>query len=616
MVTGLLAPPPDTSRLFLMDKFERGSRRTESFSAWLEEHIVMPATGTKRAGPLKLEDWQREPADALLDPNCRVAVMEWNAQSLKSTLTMGRIGYSILERQETPLLIASTQAVLKRFVQRKLDDMLPSFPRLNAELKRNRNGDTVYHEDGLYSSRPGRGKIVEFDTSRSDSGMKSVSAKLVAVEEYDDFAGDSMESSNPMDMLLARGEQALDPLLILPGTPKQKDRSYIDDAFHRSDARERYVKCVHCNQAIILEYGEHVIKDLAGVWHYYCQSCGQEITEEEKCWMITDAGGAYWEATNASADASFWGWHINQFYSEVHTIQDVMRFFNPNAISGFMTQKMARPFSSEEMPPLKEDEMEELHRKFPEGEPFCRVVSADSQYGREARFEASIIDWYGEFIDPIPCVVEHVVIAVGNENDEDWDGATQALRDYSRNKQADVTFVDVGSNEGEQKIKNLLRKNWRGGMERNHVKCIKGQGTQDSSKWPTSPILRKDRQLDDDKPYDETISIDTSVLKMWVVKGDLASKKVRLNPDKSKFPEGYHAQLSAEWLERYVSGVQERMRWRKKPRQRNEALDTLCYGYAGMLYLGPNYVRRGSRKIDEGFLNWALSKRGGRNGDS
>ena len=589
----------------VLEGLRRRSRTDVRFSDWLEENLVMPAMGNKRAGPLRLEDWQREPADALLDPDCRAAVFMWNAQSLKSTLAMGRIGYSILERQDMPLLIGSTQDVLKRFVQHKIDPLLQSFPRLSAELKRNRNL-SVYFEDGLYSVR--RGKVTQFDTSRSDSGMKSVSSNLVAVEEYDDFAGDNTESSSPFEMLMGRGAQMIDPLLILPGTPKMKGYSYIDDAFNRSDARERYVVCVHCGQPIMLEFGEHVIKDNAGVWHFYCVSCGQEITEEEKCWMITDAGGAYWEATNLKATSSFWGWHITQFHSQIHSIQDVMEFYEPDAPSGFMTQRMARAFTNEESPPLEEEELMELHRPFPDGSPFCRVVTVDSQYGKEARYEASLVDWYGDFTDPIPCVVEHVIIAVGNEDNEDWDKATQALRDYSRDKSADITFIDVGSNEGGDKIKNLIRKNWRRGMERGEVRCIKGQGIADSQKWPTTTVIAKDRHYNDDKPYDETLSIYTDVLKLWVIKSDLHNKKVRLNPDKSRFPEGYYKQLAAEWLERYVSGAVEKTRWRKKPRQRNEALDCLVYAYAAMIYLGANYIRRGARKVDQKFLDWALKR--------
>ena len=358
----------------LLDDLLRTTRPDESFADWVEANLVMPAMGVKRAGPLRLEDWQREPCNALLDSNVRTAVMMWNAQSLKSTLTLARFGYSILERQETPLLVASTQRALKRFVQLKVDKMLDSFPRLSAELKRNRNG-SVYFEDGLYSHR--RGKVVEFDTSNANSGMKSVSSALVGVEEYEDFGVDATEASNPFDMLLARGEQMIDPLLILPATPSQKGNSLIHDAFCRSDAAERYVQCMHCHSSepILLEYGEHVVKDSADRWHYYCQSCGQEITEEEKRWMITDAGGAHWGITNARAPDGFRGWHINQFHSDIHSIQDVMQFFTPDNLSGFLTQRMGVPYSTEDSPPLEEDEMVELHREFPEGSRFvawCR----------------------------------------------------------------------------------------------------------------------------------------------------------------------------------------------------------------------------------------------------
>ena len=606
MVTDLLERAAVEERSFaFVNDLLRTSRRSESFADWIEANLVMPSTGVKRAGPLKLEDWQREPANALLDPSCRAAVFMWHAQSLKTTLTLARFGYSILERQETPLLVASTQKALKRFVQLKLDKMMETFPALSAELQRNRK-ESVYFEDGLYSVR--RGKVVEFDTSGAKSGMKSVSAGLVGVEEYEDFSVDASEASNPFDMLLARGEQMIDPLLILPSTPSQQGESLIDDAFHRSDARERYVKCLHCHtsEPQMLTFGEHVIKDPRGRWHYYCPSCGQEITEEEKRWIISDAGGAEWMLTNADANAGFYGWHINMFHSDIHTIQDVMEFYTPNSTAGFLTQRMAIAFSTEEAPKLDESEMMELHREFPDETPFCRTVGADTQTGSEPRFEASLIDWYGDWVDPIPCILEHVIIPAGDKEREQWEAAMETLRDYHRNNKADITMLDVGCNKGEQFVKSLVQGNWRGGLERGEVRCIKGQGIEDSRNWINRPVLAKDRRSDDTRPPDETISIHTDISKNVVVKEFLHRKILRLNVDTSKFPVGYHAQLASEWLQRVLSGTIEKLRWRKKPRQRNEALDCFNYGYAGMLYLGPNFKRRGKVVVSESMLSWAL----------
>ena len=108
-----------------------------SLADWMEDNVVVP-TEYKRPGPLQLEDWQREPVDAMLDPDVRILILMWYSQSLKTTSVNCRLAYSILDTQERSLLLAPTKLVLKRFVSGKFDPFLAFLPRLAARIKKNR----------------------------------------------------------------------------------------------------------------------------------------------------------------------------------------------------------------------------------------------------------------------------------------------------------------------------------------------------------------------------------------------------------------------------------------------------------------------------------------------
>lgn len=563
----------------------RSSAERPSLSEWMETHVVIP-NRYLRPGPLALEDWQREPIDAMLDPDVRVLALMWYSQSLKTTSVNCRIAWGIMEADEQTLLLAPTRQVLRRFVNLKFDEFMTFVPGLSARMWKNRRGGT-YWEDGLYTIE-GR-QVVAFGTSRSISGMKSISANLVVFDEYDDGQVQSADSGTPFDLVIQRGQQVMNPLAIFESTPSQQGESLIDEAFRMTAAMERYCGCIECGEGFLLEL--EVVHLLDETWRIVCPACGYVYSEEDRQELITDERSR-WIATNDDAPAGYLGYHINQFHSAAMSVDATMQTYREDNRHGFTTQVLARPYQREEIPQLDPNDLLDLHGPRPTGLPLlARTAGVDSQFGRNARFECTITEWFGDRALPVP-YSWHLVITVDGE---DWRGAVRQLGKVAAS--CDVMGVDVGSNEGGDKIKTLLRTQLPALFRRGRVKAIKGIGTQD---WESAEVIQGGRRFRDGKAFDATISVYSEVARL-VALHYMASKTLVLKDAVSEFPAGYHAQLASHWVDKVVSptGV-ERLRFRQKAGVRDDQLDSWMYSYAMFRFLPLDYKTIAGSKRDVG----------------
>ena len=551
----------------------------------MEAHVVMPAD-TKRPGPLHLEDWQREPIDAMVDPNVRVLVLMWYSQSLKTTSVCARLMMGIVEFRERAMLVTPTSKVLKRFV-RKFDTFLALVPSVAGVIKKNREGGSFW-EDGI---RTTDGRMpVEYGTSYSVSGMVSLSANLTVFDEYDSAKTNTAESGSPFDLMLQRGQQMADPLALFESTPSIEGESIIEDDFSRTAACERFSRCVYCGSRFFIDLD--CIQRIEGVWQIVCpdEECGAVHSEADRQRLITDEF-SFWEKTNPDAPEGWLGYHINQFHSAVMSVDETMQSYREDNMKGFTTQVLARAFKRDVIPQIEPDDLLDLHGPPPSAKPLAVTIGVDSQFGREARFECSLVEWHGDRAMPTPYVRGHWSIFVANDN---WRAATRELLKAAR--MVDMTFVDVGSNEGGDKIKTLLRTQGGALFRQSRIKAIKGTGTTD---WESTEVIQGGKRFRDKTAHDVTLAVYSDIARLVCV-NHLANKSVILKDAVSEFPTGYHAQLASHWVDLVVSptGI-ERRRFRQKNGVRDEALDCWMYAYAAYRYLPAGYTSRAGRKFPQ-----------------
>lgn len=581
--------PDDLLSLDLGSALHRRSRPRvrRKLSEWMESHVTMDRR-TKRPGPLHLEDWQREPMDAMIDPTVRLLLFKWFSQSLKTTGVCSRLMWGIMETDEKALLLAPTRTVIKRFI-RKFDDFLASVPEVSNIIKKNRDGG-AYWDDGI---RTTDGRLpVEFGTSYAVSGMISLSANLVLFDEYDS-AKASPGAGSPFDLAFQRGQQMAEPLTLLESTPGIEGESHMDEDFERTSSIERFSTCImpRCKEKMFIDVD--IIHKLESGWHIVCPECGYIYEEADRQRLIKDQY-SYWEATNPDAPEGWRGYHINQFHSAIMSVDETMQTFRENNQKGFTTQVRALSYKREDIPPLEPEDLLSLHGPPPEGTPLAVTMGVDSQFGKNARFECSIVEWHGDRALPTPYVRNHIVVLVDGEN---WREAAREVGKLSR--LCDMTFWDIGSNEGGDKVKTLIRTQLPHDFRQGRIKAIKGVETPD---WESTEVIQGGYRHGDQRRFDYTVSVYSTIARLVAVH-HLADGTIILRDAVSEFPSGYHSQLASHWVDFVTSptGI-ERKRWRQKSNARDEALDCLMYAYCAYRYLGPTYVSQRHGRINQQVL--------------
>lgn len=575
------------------------------FSKWMEENLVLPTIGNKRPGPFTCDDWQIEPYDALSDPNSRVVVYMWCAQSGKSTAPSALIMKNMLETTDITLLAAPTMPVINRFVDFKLTPLYRTVPRFADAVKLNQNG-RLAHDEGIRSKI--RGEIVKFGTAGAGSTLQSIPARYVVVDEYDGFSEHKASTAgDPLSLLLARGRAQNSPLLFLNSTPTQKGDSLIEEAYNMTNMCKRFVMCIFCGHEHTFEFENVHRQHDTGTWHLVCPECEQVYSEEDRLQMTSNKW-SWWEATNEHGKEGYIGYHISALYLQDISVHKLMsEYYNPTDLNGFFTQQLARTYVPEGIKSVDEDSLSELFGPSPDGRLLCRVAGIDTQTkeGRE-RYEMSIVDFYGSYDQPIPYVRTHFTIPVEKKNGKlDWITATKTVSSEIRRHRVDMGFIDIGVDaRSKVDVKQLLRLGASFDYKSGRIRPIKGIGIP-YNKWAVTDMLR-DKRLEQGIKYSTTISLYSAITKLWIF-ADFVEQNIVLSTRKGALPDNYIKQLCSESLVQETSarGKVDR-HWKKRASIPNEALDCLVYSYCAFRFLGPDFRTRVGYKLDQSKLDALL----------
>lgn len=549
-----------------------------SLATWMESTFVL-GPETPRPGPLRLDDWQREPVDALTAGH-RTVVFKFFSQSLKSLAVSGKVAHHCIYTEAPMLLALPTGTLLRNLVRQKLFPLLSGCPEFREAISLNREGKIP---DAGIMRRDGR-VAVTFGTGSAHGQLQGTPSPYVIVDELDTFIAELGITNSPVDLLYQRGQQFEDPTLVMCGTPASADESYIQYEYDKSSGHERWVLCEHCGDRIQLLF------EFVGLegdeWLLHCPSCSQPITEPARRRMLQDVNGAVWLPQRPGVTSRI-GYHINQFHSAQRTVAETMENYDPTKPRAFTTQVLALAFKDVEAEALTDSEIEALTGPRPEGDPWAILVSVDTQDGKaDPRLEYAIVEAFGSYFEPQFYVRTHRVAPVTGD---DWVSAFKAVRDDTRSVGPSQTFIDIGSAQGNDVIKAAVAQAY--GWGRGEVKAIKGIGERDSRKWDQLDIIQGERRRGDKTPPDHTLAIYTDIVKNRLM-AQLRGGGVVLTSDSSQLTDDSKAQLGSEKLARRVmkSGY-EQLRW-VKVRPRNELLDLLVYACAAAVYLGPEYRRK------------------------
>jgi len=172
------------------------------------------------------------------------------------------------------------------------------------------------------------GGFIALGGANSASSLRSRSIERLGIDEVDSYKRNIQGEGDPLLLAERRASNFPDAKIYRVSTPGIEEVSRIKGLFELGDQRRYYVPCPHCNASADKSMTYFVIKWKNIIWdeglphtaRLVCTSCGCEIEEHHKSWMLENGE---WRAEKpqvkdqVAGDTDFQrvSFHISALYS-------------------------------------------------------------------------------------------------------------------------------------------------------------------------------------------------------------------------------------------------------------------------------------------------------------
>jgi phage terminase large subunit GpA-like protein len=507
--------------------------------------------------------------DACSDPKVKEVVVMAGAQLGKSEALLNIIGFHIDHDPCPILMLQPTESMAQAFSKdRVANGLLRSTPCLSGKVKDPRARDS--NNTTLHKVYPGGS--LSLVGANSPAGLASRPIRVVLADEVDRFPASAGSEGNPLSLARKRTSTFWNRKIIAVSTPTMKGVSAIEDAYEKSDMREYYVPCKHCEYSQVLKWAnvrwQDDDPDSAG---YLCEECGALWSDSDRRWSVRNG---QWVASEEFKGIA--GFKISGLYSPWTPLADGVREFlsvrkNPEQLKVWTNTYLGDSFedAGETIDSYNLAERREPMIEVPEEVAFI-TAGVDTQ---DDRLEVSLIGWgrddrsfvldhrilYG---DPSTPQLWSLLDATLSETHETEDGRTLGVR---------AACVDSGGHFTNA-VYAYCKKNY--GKRYFAIKGVGGEG---------KPIAGRPSKNNSMKCPLFPIGVDATK--------DLLFARMRIDEIgagyihfSDKLNDEYFRQLTAEKIvTKFVRGYKKRIF--QKIRPRNEALDCMVYSMAAYAIL-------------------------------
>ena len=565
-------------------------------SEWADRHRRLSQRAAAEPGQWRTSrtPYLREIMDELSVTSATQEVWFMKGAQIGATETGNNwIGYVIDNAPGPMLAVQPTLDMQKRNVRTRIDPMLTETPRLAEKVA------TARSRDGGNSqfSKDFPGGVLILTGANSATGLRSMPARYLFLDEVDAYPGDLDGEGDPLDLARARARTYKRRKLFYVSTPTFHGRSKIEAGFEQSDKRYYHVPCPHCGHYQHLRWSNVVYDkdDTAKPAQYMCEECGALIDEHEKTGML--AKGEY-RATAKAKKPGTVGFHVNSLYSPLgwYSWSDARDDFmaaqgNPEKLRAFVNTVLGETWAEKGDAP----EWRRLYDRrehytigtVPEGG-IVLTMAADVQ---KDRIEAEVIAW-GPRMEHWS--VDYRILPGDTAALDDpggcWEAFGNLMRETFRHENGaelgiQLTAVDAGYNT--QIVYDFCRR-----FPRSTIIPVMGNATQQQviNIPRLKDVNRKGRKV---KGGVQAWNVGTNHVKAEVygwLKQDMPLDDAAETPHGyCHFPQydaEYFEQLTAEQLVMRVDKKGYRKYIWEQTRLRNEALDTHVYNRAAAYVLG------------------------------
>lgn len=590
-----------------------------SITEWADERRILAPESSAEHGPWRTDrvPHSREIMDVLSpsDPTREITFVA-GAQVAKTEIGNNFIGCIIDHAPGPTMMVYATSGTGKRSSHTRLAKMIEATPTLRDKV-----GTKSRDKTNSTTRKDFPGGVLVVAGANSAADLASQPIRYLFEDELDKYPEDVDGHGPAVELAETRTRTFPRRKIYRTSTPTVRGPLKIWGFYEKSDMRQRWVPCPHCDEYQVLvweqfryeteriwevadkETGEiravpagtvdAIERDtgqLADVW-YECAHCSERIEEHHKQTMLPRGR---WIAQRPEARGHA-GFHLPSYYSPLgwYSWADIVRKRldaekDPTGLllRQWMNETAGLPYEAGDDKPsdlsLKERCEPYSLGTVPMGGLFL-TGGVDVQHNR---LEVAVKAWgRGEE----NWLVDYQVLYGDPESDSTWDALQEYLDKPLRHElgvpmRILATGIDCGFLT--QTVYAFTRRRQHRGML-----AVRGQSQSGKS------ILGRPTQQDVDHRGQRI----PNGVQLWPVGTDTAKTKIyaRLRidtpgPGYMHFPRGlpddYFKGLTAErQVPKYVKGYR-KLVWEKDATQRNEPLDLEVYAYAAAIYAGVTRV--------------------------
>jgi phage terminase large subunit GpA-like protein len=284
-------------------------------SEWADKHRKLSSRAAAEPGQYRTArtPYLRAIMDALSPghPAQRISFMK-AAQVGATEAGNNWIGFVIHHAPGPMLAVLPTVEMAKRTSRGRIDPLIEESPALKERVSPARSRDA----GNSMLSKEFPGGILVLTGANSATGLRSMPARYVFLDEVDAYPASADEEGDPVSLAEARTTTfAHRRKVFMVSTPTIRGLSRIEREFEASDQRRYFVPCPHCSYMQWLQFERlRWDKGQPDTAAYHCAGCEKPIAEHHKTEMLAQGE---WRATAVSTDPNAIGFHISALYSPI-----------------------------------------------------------------------------------------------------------------------------------------------------------------------------------------------------------------------------------------------------------------------------------------------------------
>jgi phage terminase large subunit GpA-like protein len=397
-------------------------------SEWADKHRKLSSRAAAEPGQYRTArtPYLRAIMDALSPghPAQRVSFMK-AAQVGATEAGNNWIGFVIHHAPGPMLAVLPTVEMAKRTSRGRIDPLIEDSPVLREKVSPARSRDA----GNSMLSKEFPGGILVLTGANSATGLRSMPARYVFLDEVDAYPASADEEGDPVSLAEARTTTfAHRRKVFMVSTPTIRGLSRIEREFEASDQRRYFIPCPHCSHMQWLQFERlRWTKGQPETAAYHCEGCENPIAEHHKTAML--ARGE-WRATAISADPNAIGFHLSALYSPIgwKSWEQIARDWLAAQGSDEMLRAARNTLLGETW--VESGEAPEWQRLADRREAFAVQIPAGGLFltagadVQKDRIEVDIWAW-GRGLES--WLVDHIVIPGGPDDPAAWETLTRLL---------------------------------------------------------------------------------------------------------------------------------------------------------------------------------------------